>query len=254
LRSFFKKVSEIFFPPAESGNLIQIQKVIGYGFKNTAFLKQSLTHRSFAHANDGTGLNSNERLEFLGDAVLDLIVSEHLYNMYTRKREGMLSQYKSLIISRRVLRNAAEKIKLGSFMRLSEAEEKSGGRDRASILSDAFEAVIAAIYLDGGYDPARRFVREYVLDGMEVLLKDKEFFNFKSILLEHFQGLGEQVPRYVILEESGPDHNKTFQLGVEVDKKQLGTGEGKTKKDAEQNAARSALEGLGILSGDDELQ
>ncbi|MFH1762292.1 MAG: ribonuclease III [bacterium] len=248
--SWFKKVVNYFFPFSKSVNsqLRDFEEIIGYNFKNKNYLKHALSHRSYVYSHDGTSLESNERLEFLGDAVLDLIVSDHLYHIYPEKREGTLSKYKSLIISRKVLKHASDKINLEKYIFLSDSEEKSGGRSRISINSDAIEAVIGAIYLDGGHKNARAFIQKIVLADMEEILKDRKLFNYKSILLEYFQSIGRSLPRYVTIEESGPEHNKTFKLCVEYEDKKYNAGRGKTKKDAEQDAARAALEELGVLS------
>ncbi len=228
-------------------NILGLESVIGYRFRDTSLVRLALSHRSFVYSHQGTALDSNERLEFLGDSVLNLAVSEFLYRNHEQKQEGVLSQYKSLIISRKILWNSALQIQLGQFMLLSDSESRNGGRERSSILVDAFEALIAAIYLDRGYGAARQFILRYVLNGVEQVLGDRNFFNYKSILLEHFQGKGQPAPCYVAVDSHGPDHDKIFTIQVEMGEQPLGMGQGKTKKEAEQNAARDTLEKLGVL-------
>jgi len=217
---------------------------IGHNFKNPDLLTTALTHRSYSYSKEQDALNSNERLEFLGDAVLDLVVTQYLYETFEDKREGTLSQHKSLIISSKVLKESADIIELGRYIFLSRSEEKSGGRERSSILADAFEALIAAIYLDGGYEAAGAFIRKFVLGHLDAILGDDNFHNYKSELLEYAQGRGIQVPKYSIAVEEGPDHDKTFTIIATLGEREIGRGLGKSKKDAEQLAARVAVEKL----------
>ncbi len=226
---------------ASDKRLQQFQRAIGMRFKTPTLLRQALTHRSFVYDHAGDGRESNERMEFLGDSVLGLVVNEHLYKTFPNNREGSLTQMKSLLVSEAVLAKIARTMNLGAFLYLSDAEAESGGRDRSSILADAFEAVIAAIYLDGGLEPARRFCEERLLREAHTIVVDKSHMNHKSLLQEFAQGHFKTHPRYRVSREDGPDHEKTFSVEVYIGDVLLGRGNGKNKKDAEQDAARAAL-------------
>jgi ribonuclease III len=225
------------------------ERKVGMRFHDRAILEQALTHRSFLGSNGGDPSRSNERLEFLGDAVLELVVIEHLYGDYPIDREGELTKKKSLLVSKGVLALRAEKMGLGSFILLSESERDSGGRERASILADAFEAVVGAIYLDRGIGEARRFIREQLLRTASSILEDRAHLNYKSLLQEYVQAKHKTHPRYRVVTEVGPDHMKLFTVEVSVRGMLLGKGQGRNKKEAEQNAAGDAL---GKLQEDDD--
>lgn len=224
----------------------EFQKKIGYIFKNPELLKIALTHRSFAKSGDGEWLPSNERLEFLGDSVLGVVVSDSLYRRYPQKLEGGLTKLKSLLVNETTLHITATQINLGEYILLSPEEDRAGGRKRASINSDALEAVIGAIFLDGGLGAARQFVEKYILSQIEKLASDKAFRNFKGDLLEYMQGRSEGTPRYEVVCEKGPDHDKVFTIEVYADNTMIGCGKGLSKKDAEQKAAANALSNLKI--------
>jgi len=217
---------------------------IHYRFKDRELLALALSHRSFALSSKNDILASNERYEFLGDALLGFVVGEFLFHRYPDRQEGELSRLKSLLISRKALKEAADRIGLSEHLLLSRSEEKTGGRTRFSINTNAFEALIAAIYLDGGYAPAKRFIDAHVLTLLDTLLSEEDFFNYKSKLLELVQAQGDEAPRYSVVSETGPDHDKTFEISVGFWGKTQGTGSGKTKKEAEQAAARAAIESL----------
>lgn len=230
------------------GALEGLQTRISYRFRDPHLLIQALKHRSYVYARQGRGVEANERLEYLGDAVLDLIVAEFLYRRFQDRREGDLTQMKSLVVSRSVLSHRARSIDLGDFILLSQEERKAGSDGvQSSILSDSFEAVIGAMYLDGGLKAARRFVERVVLHDFEELHRQEDFINFKSMLLEHTQGIGSGHPRYQVQEEEGPDHDKVFGVEVTITGETLGSGRGRSKKEAQQNAARDALQKLGQL-------
>lgn len=225
--------------------LRELETRFGYRFRDVNLLVRALKHRSYAYAcNEGT--DSNERLEFLGDAVLDLIVTEHLYRTFREKREGELTQIKSLVVSKRVLWRKAEDIGLGSYVFLSDAEELAGGRRRMSILGDAYEAILGAIYLDGGLRPVRRFVHGNLLGDLESFITDERYVNYKSMLLEWTQREGRGHPSYRVTGEEGPDHRKTFLVEVTIQGKCFGEGQGRSKKKAQQMASREALRRLGV--------
>jgi ribonuclease III len=219
---------------------------IAYRFRDKRLLRQALTHRSCFQTSEEHKL-SNERLELLGDAVLGLVVTETLYRRYPDKSEGELTRLKSLMVSREVLAREAIQLELGQFMRLGSGEEQSGGRNRRSIMADAFEALLGAVYLDGGFGAAREFVHAFLLRDMTRFLADGFGGNYKSLLLEYVQGKGRGAPKYRVVEESGPDHRKEFTVEVLVKGEVLGRGQGPNKKTAEQHAAKQAADAYGLL-------
>lgn len=213
----------------------------GVRFRDRGLLRRALTHRSFLGCNGGDPRLSNERVEFLGDAVLELVVIEFLYDRYPDDREGTLTKKKGLLVSGEVLAMCAERMRLGESVLLSGPERESGGSSRASILSDTFEAVLGAIYLDQGLEEARRFVRRRLLVRADEILQDRTLSNNKSLLQELVQARLKTHPRYRVSGESGPDHEKVFHVDVMIRGRVLGSGTGHNKKEAEQMAARAAL-------------
>ena len=234
-----------------SAMLGELEERLRYRFRDRELLLTALKHRSWVYALQGSGVESNERLEYLGDAVLDLLVAEELFRRHEDRREGDLTKMKSLVVSRPVLARKARSIELGRFVLLSQEERKVGGDDQDSILSDAFEAVIGAMYLDGGLEGTRRFVEREVMGDFEELHQREDSINFKSRLLEYIQSLGSGYPRYHVQEEKGPDHDKVFSVAVSVTGEEVGFGSGRSKKEAQQMAARDALFKLGQLRGDE---
>jgi ribonuclease-3 len=231
-------------------HLGKLQKRIGIRFTDLSLLEQALTHRSYSHVTAQTRNDSNERMEFLGDSVLGLCVSQFLYLEYTDRSEGALSKMKSLLVSRKVLSLVARNIGLGEYVLLSGEESDMGGRDRTSILADSLEGLIGAIYLDQGYRAANRFLRRFLLADINSILKDEDHTNFKSLLQEYVQSKRLSHPVYRVRKEEGPEHEKEFAVDVVVRGDTWGSGRGKSKKDAEQNAARAALESRqGKLAG-----
>ena len=220
---------------------------IGYFFHDQDLLHLALTHRSVLNHPDER-IQSNERLEFLGDSILGCIVCDALYEMHPDWEEGQLTKAKSCIVSRAVLAKQAQKMNLGEYLYLSPGEEKSGGRARRSILSDTFEALVGAIYLDGGIDAARIFIQKYLLRDKERLLEESLHRNYKSLLLEHVQSQGISVPRYHVINTTGPEHKKVFTVSVTVRGDESGKGTGLTKKRAEQEAAHQALIKLNVIN------
>lgn len=215
----------------------KFQSIIGYQFNHEELLKQALTHSSYANEKHLKKLSDNERLEFLGDAVLELTSSEFLFSNYPNLTEGELTKLRASIVCEPTLAMCTEAIHLGHFLFLGKGEDQTGGRKRKSILSDALEAVIGAIYLDGGFANAKEFVQRFILTDIE---HKQLFYDSKTILQEVVQGQHEQLG-YVLLEETGPDHDKNFTVGVMIGDKQVSTGTGHTKKSAEQEAAYHAL-------------
>ncbi len=224
--------------------LQEFQRAINYRFNDVDLLRVALTHRSYAKSGEKEWLPSNERLEFLGDSVLGLVVSEFLYARYPKKLEGGLTKLKSLLVNETTLYRTAEALGLGNYILLSAEEEKAGGRKRSSINADALEAVIGAIFLDGGLVSIRPIVNRHILSHVEEIAADKTFRNYKGELLELLQANGAGMPRYEVLSEEGPDHDKTFMVVVYCNGENIGSGTGTSKKDAEQKAAAQAMKKL----------
>ncbi len=214
----------------------ELEEKIGYHFQKPALLKRAMCHSSYANERKMGRLNCNERLEFLGDAVLELATSEFLYEKYPEMPEGDATKTRASIVCEQSLAGCAESISLGRYILLGRGETASGGRERPSITSDAFEALIGAIYLDGGFTSAKEFIRKFVLNDLE---HKKLFFDSKTILQERIQAHCEGDLHYELLREEGPDHQKIFVVRDRV----IGEGQGRTKKAAEQEAAYHALTG-----------
>lgn len=216
----------------------------GHEFKNKNLLITALTHSSYANENKEYKGQYNERLEFLGDSVLSIIVSEYLYNNY-KYAEGVLSKIRAALVCEQSLYKYSKKLNVGEYMFLGKGEENNDGRTRVSILADAFEAILGAIYLDGGMEEARRFAMPFVLDNIENAIEGKMFKDYKTQLQEIIQKNPGEILSYEIIDESGPQHNKRFEIAVKLNSNVLGKGTGKTKKDAEQMAAKQAMELMG---------
>lgn len=225
--------------------LYELQIKIGYRFSNTNYLRQALTHTSCANEAHRGHAGSNERLEFLGDAVLELVSSEFFYHTYPELPEGSLTKLRASFVCEPALSDCAEQIPLNRYLYLGKGEEMTGGRLRPSIISDAMEALIGAIYLDGGYRAAQAFISRFVLNDIE----GKQFFyDAKTILQEELQKNGEADIRYQLISEEGPDHRKAFTSAVLLDGKELARGSAGSKKRAEQKAAYEALRALNIVT------
>lgn len=225
-----------------------MERIIGYRFQDIGLLRQGLTHRSVLSETGDDYYDSNEIMEFLGDAVLELIVVEFLVKKFPKYHEGELSRLKSILVSGKELKDVAQRIDIGRFILLSQNEESNGGRKRGSILKDSVEALIAAIYLDDGIGAAHKFVSRWILVRVDELVRLKEDPNYKSQLLEFMQSRGRDAPVYRIVGESGPDHAKRFDVEVMVDGGVIGTGRGKNKKAAQQMAAAKAMLQLAVQS------
>lgn len=223
-------------------NSEELMEKINYRFKNEGYLKEALTHRSFSNENDKTKKFDNEKLEFLGDAVLNLITTEYIYNLEKDKNEGELAKLKSQIISEPVFSAIANDLKLGYYLYLSNGEILSGGRERKSILGDAFEALMGAIFKDSDYYTTKDIALKFLLEKINNLEEIEGTGDYKTILQEVFQSKYRKMPEYELLSTKGPDHNKEFKIAVKLDNKIYGVGIGKSKKEAEKNAAREALE------------
>ena len=225
------------------------EEIIGYKFNNQELLKTALTHSSYANENRGKHILFNERLEFLGDSVLSLIVSNYLFENYKKLPEGDLTKARATIVCERSLWECAVNIEMGNYLILGKGEELTGGRTRVSILADAYEALIAAIYLDGGFTVVREWLLGQLYDTILNAVKGKSFTDFKTALQERVQSNGTVNIHYEVVGESGPDHRKIFSVNVLIDGKILGMGEGNSKKSAEQMAAQDALFKIGAESG-----
>ncbi len=221
----------------------KFEEIIGYTFKNKKYIQQALTHSSYANEKKIPG-GSNERLEFLGDSVLSIVVSSYLYENLTSVTEGELTKMRASLVCEKSLYVFAQEINLGDFLLLGKGEENTGGRERPSILADAFEAVIAAIYLDGGYEPAAKHILRFIPKDIQIRRKPV-FSDFKTILQEIVQKNPEEKVEYVLVGEEGPDHNKRFVVEVCLNSNVIGKGKGRSKKEAEQLAAKEALELMG---------
>jgi ribonuclease III len=237
------------FGQLEARSIAEFSSHFRIQFHDPELLRLALTHRSYLSVTGMGPRESNERLEFLGDSVLGLITSDFLYQKYPNEHEGQLTKTKSLLVSKAILSRRALAMGLGRFILLSHSEMESGGRRRASILCDAFESVLGAIYLDQGFEAARDFVVEYLLRGSSEIVADKRHRNYKSQLQEYVQSTFHTHPVYRIRSQAGPDHSKLFSVEVMVGRRVLGEGRGPNKKEAEQAAARDAME---QVSGPDE--
>jgi ribonuclease-3 len=214
-------------------------------FNDEKLLYLALTHPSYAQ--EKNNMSNNQRLEFLGDAVLNFVVAEYLYNRYANKAEGELTKIRAKVVCEKALMSVARKIDLGQYLLLGRGEEMSGGRKRKSILADAVESVIAAIYLDQGYEAARAFILKHLEDFISQIAGG-DYYDYKSKLQELVQGKNKENVSYSIIEESGPAHAKSFVAGVFFREKILASGEGKSKKEAEQNAAEKVLKDQDFLN------
>lgn len=219
-----------------------LEAAIGYQFKNITLLQNALSHSSYANERWHDSLKSNERLEFLGDSILGMVVAEYLYRNFPDRLEGDLTRMRADMVCERALAKVAERIGLGQHLLLGHGEETGGGRTRDSILADAVESVIAACFLDGGMEPARQFINTFVLT--EVPVQKLRNADYKTALQELVQQKKSQVLSYALAGESGPDHDKLFAVEVSLNGKVVGKGSGTSKKRAEQMAAKAAIEAL----------
>lgn len=230
----------------DADNLADLETAIGYRFKNANILVRALSHRSYSSdgVQDPDQHLSNERLEFLGDAVLGLAVNEFLYKQYPDKREGALTKMKSVIVSKPILSRYAKRLDLGRFILLSEHAHRARVAETESVVADALEAVFGAVFRDGGFEAARGCVRRVLLSDLDDIFYNEENINYKSLLQEYIQALHKVPPRYRVNATTGPEHDKEFAVEVSIRGTVLGTGTGKTKKLAEQEAAKTAYKKL----------
>ena len=225
-----------------TADVTKVEKALGYVFNDKALLKHALTHSSYSFEKKMDVLKNNERLEFLGDAVLQIIISTHLYTTYPKMKEGDLTRLRAKVVCEDSLAFANRTLGTGPYLILGRGEEKMGGHDRDSILADSYEAILGAIYLDGGMEPARAFVFYSLVPHIEKISKSIQVNDYKTALQEEIQKNSKIPLKYMVIEEMGPAHDKTFKVHVTHNEKLLGEGVGKSKKDAEQQAAKVALE------------
>lgn len=216
-----------------------LEEKLGYTFRDKSLLSEALNHSSYANEHRETGLGSNERLEFLGDSVLGFVTAEFLFKTYPKLPEGDLTRMRASLVCEQSLYDVAKEIDLGAHLRLGKGEEAGGGRERQSILADATEAVLAAVYLDGGMEQVRSLIYRVLLDNAPAA---EERRDYKTTLQEVVQRKSGQVLTYHLVDEQGPDHNKTFLFEVQLNGEPVGKGQGHSKKEAEQAAAKDALE------------
>ena len=231
-------------------HLTILEDILSYKFNNITLLHKALTHRSFVNENQDLKYRDNERLEFLGDAVLELCITDILVRRFPGHTEGQLSKLRASIVNEQPLARVAELFDIGRFLLLGKGEEASGGRHKHSILSNTFEAVIAAVYLDGGFEKAHTFIKNAFTALIDEWTEDRFYRDYKTSLQELSQGRYKVIPRYTLLHEYGPDHDKIFQVKLTISDCFSATGIGRSKKEAEQNAAKKALDELSKIESD----
>ena len=223
-----------------------LAKKIKVKFKNIDLLQQALTHRSYLNEHRDYKLEHNERLEFLGDAVLELVVTEHLYNNFSNP-EGELTSWRAALVNGETLAKISQKLGVEEFLLMSKGEKKDTGRARQYLLANAFEAITGAMYLDQGYDTAKKFIMENVVVELDEVLKSKSYMDPKSYFQEKSQEVEKVTPSYKLIKEWGPDHDKHFVVGVFLDSKKVAEGEGRSKQEAQREAAKNGLETKGWM-------
>lgn len=220
----------------------EIIKKIGIEFKNKSLLKMAFTHRSYLNENRGKGLENNERLEFLGDAVLELIISTYLYEKHPQKTEGDLTSIRAAIVRTESLAEETRRIGLGQYLKMSKGEEDSGGKDKEYLLANLYEATLGAIYLEHGYEVCKDFVSRTLLLKIDKIISQKLFIDPKTKIQEIMQSKFKLTPTYEILKEDGPDHDKVFTVGLYKGTEILSEGNGQSKQKAEEDAAKNAID------------
>ena len=222
----------------------ELESLIAYPFKDKNLLRQALTHRSYINENPSWDVDHNERLEFLGDAVLELVVTEYLYRNYPNP-EGEMTNWRAALVNATILAGISSEFKLNDYLMLSRGESKDTGRARHYILANAMEALIGAIYLDGGYEPAKVFIDKFIITKLPEIIKDGTYRDSKSMFQEESQDRVGITPTYDVLEEWGPDHARNFRVGVFLGSEMIASGEGPSKQEAQQQAAQEALKKKG---------
>ena len=217
-----------------------IEKILGVEFSKPELIRQAFIHRSYINEHSSSGLSHNERLEFLGDAVLELVVTDHLYRNFDNP-EGELTSWRSALVKTESLAAQAQKLELGQYLQMSRGEAKNGGRERVALLANLFEAIIGAIYLDHGYEAAKNFVHEHIIAQLDQILSSRSYIDAKSQFQELAQERENTTPHYRVVSEEGPDHNKIFEVAVFLGAVEKGRGKGNSKQSAQQAAAADAL-------------
>lgn len=226
----------------DSMKYIKLENAINYKFSNLELLREALTHSSFKNENRNYKGKDNERLEFFGDSILSFVVTEYLFNKLDNQPEGGLTKARANIVCEETLSDIAKEIHLGEYIRFGKGEIITGGKERISILADALEALIGAVYIDSDVSVINKFILDLLKEKIDMVISGEIIFDYKTALQEKLQKKGQVEILYMVIEEDGPDHNKTFTIEVSADKFSLGYGKGKNKKEAEQNAAKEALE------------
>lgn len=219
-----------------------LENRLGIKFKNKDLLMQAFTHRSYLNENPNFHLNHNERLEFLGDAVMELVVTEHLYKDYPENAEGDLTNWRAALVNAKMLTTVAEELGFNDFLLLSKGEAKEVGKARAYILANTFEAFLGSLYLDAGYEAADEFLKKHLLKNLKQIIKEGSYKDAKSKFQEKAQEKVSITPSYEVVKETGPDHDKNFVVGVFLENEKVAEGEGSSKQEAEESAAKKALE------------
>lgn len=227
--------------------IMRLENTIGISFKDKALLRRAITHKSFSNENKQLNYRNNERLEFLGDSVLSIAISTYIFDNFPDYPEGELAKMRAVIVSEPILAQKSRQLKIGQFLLLGKGEESTGGRERDSLLANAMEALIGAMYLDLGFDVTIDFLINLFEDIIGDVEKGNYIQDFKTILQEMLQQNGNERPIYHLIKETGPDHNKKFEVNVVYNDRVLGTGKGSSKKEAEQKAAHTALKKLGKI-------
>lgn len=228
-------------------DLEKLEKKINTSFEDKNLLKQALIHRSYLNEHKDFALEHNERLEFLGDAVLELVVTDFLFRKYPEKKEGELTAVRAAMVNTVSLSDLASELEINNFLLLSKGEARDTGRARQVILANAFEAVIGAIYLDQGYEAAKNFIAEFLFSKADEIVAKQLWLDAKSYFQEKAQEVSGLTPSYRVISEAGPDHNKKFNIGLYIGEEMISSGEGFSKQEAEQSAARNGLEKKGWL-------
>lgn len=219
-----------------------LEKKLGLQFKNKDLLKQAFVHRSYLNENPALGLEQNERLEFLGDAVLELVVTEYLYKQFPKNAEGELTNWRASLVNAKILSSLAEELGFNNFLLLSRGEAKELGKARQYILANTYESFVGAVYLDLGYDASEKFIKKYLLLKLPEIIEKKLYKDAKSHFQEEAQERVSVTPAYKVTKEWGPDHKKKFTIGVYLEDELVAEGEGSSKQEAEEEAAKAALE------------
>ncbi len=222
-------------------NSKEIEKILGINFKDKGILNTAFIHKSFINEHKNEGLSHNERLEFLGDAVLELVSTRHLFEKYPDQDEGKMTTFRSALVQGKHLAEVAKELSLGQFLLLSHGEEKSGGREKNYILANLVEAVIGAVYLDQGYEKAEKFIQKNILAHLDQIIAEGQHIDAKSKFQEIAQEKENTTPHYKLIEEAGPDHDKVFTMGVFIGDKLIAEGKGSSKQKAEISSAENAL-------------